>query len=73
MTCRACKGTLERTVTDPPFKLTRSSIVIFKSLPVLQCTQCNDTELEDATMARVEELLSTVNSTAELQVIPFAP
>ena len=72
MRCRLCGGTLERRVTDLPFKVTDSSIVILKALPVLQCTQCSDTELEGATTARVEELLARVDRAVELQVIRFA-
>ena len=46
MRCRICGGLLESRVTDLPFKIGDSSIVILRSLPVLQCRQCGDTELE---------------------------
>jgi YgiT-type zinc finger domain-containing protein len=59
-------------VTDLPFKIGDSSIVILKALPVLQCAQCGDTELEHATMLRVDELLAGVDRSAELEVIRFA-
>ena len=54
MRCRACGALLESRVTDLPFKLADTTIVIVKALPVLQCPQCGDTELEQATMSRVE-------------------
>jgi YgiT-type zinc finger domain-containing protein len=63
---------LERRVTDLPFKIGDSSIVILKALPVLQCEQCGDTELEQATMVRVDQLLAGVDRSAELEVIRFA-
>jgi YgiT-type zinc finger domain-containing protein len=43
---RVCAGQLESRVTDLPFKVGDSSIVILRSLPVLQCRQCGETELE---------------------------
>jgi YgiT-type zinc finger domain-containing protein len=45
---------MEAQITDLPFKVGDSSIVILSSLPVLQCRQCGETELEQATMARVD-------------------
>ena len=72
MRCRVCGGLLEARVTDLPFKIGDSSIVILRALPVLQCRQCGDTELEQATMARVDQLLATVDGSAELEVIGYA-
>jgi YgiT-type zinc finger domain-containing protein len=72
MKCRVCGGLLEARVTDLPFKIGDSSIVIFKSLPVLQCDQCGDAELEQATMSRVDQLLASVDRSAELEVIKYA-
>ena len=72
MRCRVCGGLLERRVTDLPFKIGDSSIVILKALPVLQCRQCGETELENAIMLRVDELLAGVDRSAELEVIRFA-
>jgi YgiT-type zinc finger domain-containing protein len=72
MRCRICGGRLESRVTDLPFKIGDSSIVILRSLPVLQCRQCRDAELEWATMSRVDELLATVDGAAELEVIRYA-
>ena len=42
MRCRVCGGLLEPRVTDLPFKIGDSSIVILKALPVLQCRQCGE-------------------------------
>ena len=72
MRCRVCGGELKHLVTDLPFKIGDSSIVVLKALPVLQCGQCGDAELESATMARVEQLLGGVDSSAELEVIRYA-
>lgn len=72
MTCRVCGGTLEPRVTDLPMKVSDSTIVILKQLPVLECSQCGDTELEHETMLRVDRLLARVDKSAELEVIRFA-
>ena len=72
MSCRICGGLLESRVTDLPFKTGDSSIVILRSLPVLQCRQCGDTELEQVTMSRVDRLLAAVEGSAELKVIRYA-
>ena len=72
MRCRACGGFLEARVTDLPFKLADPTIVILKALPVLQCPQCGDTELDQATMSRVDQLPSAVNRSAELEIIQYA-
>ena len=72
MRCRVCGGLMEPRVTDLPFKIADSSIVILKALPVLQCRQCGETELEQATMFRVDQLLAGVDKSSELEVIRFA-
>jgi YgiT-type zinc finger domain-containing protein len=72
MRCRVCGALLEPRVTDLPFKLADTTIVILKALPVLQCPQCGETELDQTTMARVDQLLCGVNRSAELEVIQYA-
>lgn len=71
MRCRVCRGALEARVTDFPFKTGDFAIVIVKSLPVLQCSQCGDAELENSTMAEVNRLLSSVDRAAELEVMRY--
>ena len=72
MKCRICGGALQKRITDFPFKIADTGIVIIRALPVFQCRQCGETELENAEMVRVENLLSAVNSSAELEVISYA-
>lgn len=72
MRCRICGGALTPRITDLPFKTGDTSIVVLRSLPVLQCGQCGETELEHKTMERVDELLARVNPSSELEVIRFA-
>ena len=72
MRCRICGGQMESRVTDLPFKIGDSAIVILRSLPVFQCRQCGDTELEQKTMQRVDQLLASVDKAAQLEVILYA-
>jgi len=72
MKCRICGAVQKPTVTDLPFKTGDRSIVILKSLPVLQCEQCGEYSMDDPTFQKVEEILSRVDSGAELEIIPFA-
>jgi len=72
MKCGVCRGTLLPCGTDLPFKVGDEAIVILKALPVLQCGQCGETELEHATMLKVEALLDRADRSSELEVIRFA-
>lgn len=72
MRCRICGALLEHRITDLPFKLGDTSIMIVKALPVLQCPQCGEIELEHATMAQVERLLAKFDRSSELEVVRFA-
>ena len=59
-------------VTDLPFKLRQKSIVIFKDLPVIQCTNCREILIDDPIMEKVDLLLKNIDSKAELEIIQFA-
>ena len=72
MTCRTCGSVMEDRVTDLPFKVGESSIVIVKGLPVIQCPRCNEYVLADAVMAHVEQILESVDKAAELEVVRYA-
>jgi YgiT-type zinc finger domain-containing protein len=72
MKCRVCTGNMEERVTDLPFKVGDASIVIVRSLPVLQCRHCGETELRDVEMAQVDRLLATVDRSSELEVVRYA-
>ena len=72
MRCRVCGGVLHATATDLPFKVSDRTIVIVKRLPVSQCDGCTEYLIADDVFAKVEALLSKVDSSAELEIIPFA-
>jgi YgiT-type zinc finger domain-containing protein len=72
MKCHVCGSRLEPVVTDLPFKVSETTIVILKGLPVWQCDNCTEYFLDDSVMTRVEEILGRVDTAAELEIIRFA-
>ena len=72
MKCTVCGGALTAASTDLPFKVSDTSIVIVKSLPVLECGNCPEYLLADEVMGRVDEILARVDNAAELEIVRFA-
>ncbi|NOZ19883.1 MAG: type II toxin-antitoxin system MqsA family antitoxin [Planctomycetes bacterium] len=72
MKCHICGATMKAAVTALPFKVSETSIVILKELPVLQCEGCSEYLLDDPVMKRVDEILMNADTTAELEVIRYA-
>jgi YgiT-type zinc finger domain-containing protein len=72
MKCTVCGAKMRLTTSDLPFKMTDQKIVILKSFPVLQCDNCAQYLIEDAVLGRVDEILTTVEGAAELEVIRYA-
>jgi YgiT-type zinc finger domain-containing protein len=72
MICYRCGGKMEERITDLPFKLSDSSIVIIKRLPVTQCSACGEHLSADTVMARVEQILEAVDQAAELDIVQYA-
>jgi YgiT-type zinc finger domain-containing protein len=70
--CTVCGAELHAVRTDLPFKVRATGIVILKSLPVLQCGNCPEYLIEDAVLARVDEILASVGTQAELEIIRYA-
>jgi YgiT-type zinc finger domain-containing protein len=72
MKCTVCGAKMRLTTSDLPFKMTDQKIVILKSLPVLQCDNCSQYLIADAVLGRVDEILTTLDGAAELEVIRYA-
>ena len=72
MKCLVCGATLRSITTDLPLKVSDRTIVVIKKLPVMQCEGCIEYLIEDRVMAKVDELLSGVDRSIELEVVPFA-
>ena len=67
-----CGDDLQTTRTDLPFKVRETGIVILKSLPVLQCRSCPEYLIEDTVLGRVDDILASLGSQAELEIIRYA-
>ena len=72
MRCEMCGAELVAITTDLPFKVREAGIVILKDLPVWQCASCPQDLLEDAVLARVDQILRRVNGEIEMEVIRYA-
>lgn len=72
MKCAVCGSGLKSIETDLPFKVSNSTIVILKKLPVVQCGNCLEYLITDKIMARIEEILSKVDQHAELEIVRYA-
>ena len=71
MTCHICGGRFEKVVTSVPFKVADDAIVIFRSLPVLQCLNCREYVIENAVMDKVETILGSFDGNVELRVLGY--
>jgi YgiT-type zinc finger domain-containing protein len=72
MKCAVCGGELRTTTTDLPFKVSETSIVILKDLPVIQCTKCPEYLMEDEVLRRVDDIMAKVESGTELEIVRYA-
>lgn len=72
MKCHVCGSNMKSIVTNLPFKVNETTIVILKDLPVVQCKNCSEYLLKDPVMKRVDEILEKVDTSAELEVIRYA-
>ncbi len=72
MRCGVCGATLVLGITTLPFKVSDTTIIILKELPVYQCDNCSEYLLEDPVMSRVEQILAAVDTSAELEIIKYA-
>lgn len=72
MKCHVCGSEMIPTVTDLPFKVSDTTIIVVKALPVLQCKGCGEYSLEDSVMERVDEILENADRRAELEIVRYA-
>ncbi len=72
MKCHVCGSKMENMITDLPFKINQTTIVILKALPISQCINCREYLLDDFVMESVEGILERVDSEAELEILKYA-
>ena len=71
MKCQLCGDQLELAISDIPFRLSRTAIVVIKRAPALECVNCGELSIEDPVMERIDGLLKRTGDDAELAVIPY--
>ena len=72
MKCHVCGSRMQSIITDLPFKVNDTAIVIMKDLPVIQCDGCSEYLLDDPVLKRMDEIIEKVDVSAELEVIRYA-
>lgn len=72
MSCQNCGGNLEQTITELPFKIGPSSIVIIKKLPVVQCQNRSEYLLEYPIMEKIDAILNGIDQGIELEILTYA-
>lgn len=72
MKCAVCGGELRAGMTDLPFKVSDSAIVILKGLPVFQCARCPEYLIEDEVLQHVDVILAKVKGGTELEIVRYA-
>ena len=72
MNCHVCGANMRETITDLPFKTSETTIVIVRSLPVIQCENCREYLLADPVMERLDAILEGIDSKAELEIVQYA-
>jgi len=72
MKCSVCGGELSAATTDLPFKINENTIVIVKSLPILQCANCPEYVIDDKVLNWIDEILAKIEGGTELEIVRYA-
>jgi YgiT-type zinc finger domain-containing protein len=67
-----CGFDMERVATNLPFKVKETTIIILKDLPASECNNCKEYLLEDHVVERMDKILESIDTAAELEVIRYA-
>ena len=73
MKCHVCGERLEPTISDLPFRLGPTSIVVIKKLPVLECTNCTEFLLRVRSWRKLSIYLSKLMEPLSLKSSPMQP
>ena len=63
MQCHVCGSEMEAIRTAFPFKVSDTTIVVLRNLPLLQCKSCGEYLFADRVFAEIEKILSRVGPT----------
>ncbi len=60
MLCPLCKGNMEKSVANLPYRLSERNLVVLVNVPALVCEQCGDEYIEIDVVRNVEKVLERV-------------
>jgi hypothetical protein len=63
---------MTRVVTDLPFRVDRSVMIILRDLPLTQCIECGAYAFEERVMERVHEIIDRLQSPSHLDAVRYA-
>ena len=72
MKCHVCGTLMTRVVTDLPFRVDRSVMIILRELPLIECRECSAYAFEERVMERVHEIVERLRSPAHLDAVRYA-
>ena len=72
MKCHVCGTLMTRVVTDLPFRVDRSVMIILRDLPLMECSDCGAYAFEERVMERVHEIVERLRSPAHLDAVRYA-
>lgn len=72
MKCHLCGKPMRRVVTDLPFRVNRSVMIILRNLPLVECSECGAYILEEKVMERVHEIVGRLRSPSHLEAVLYS-
>jgi len=71
MKCHVCGTSMTRIVSDLPFRVNRSVMIILRNLPLMQCIECGAYAFEERVMERVHEIVERLDSPSHLDAVLY--
>ena len=72
MKCHVCGNSVTRVVSDLPFRVNRSVMIILRDLPLMECSECGAYAFEEKVMERVHEIVERLQAPSHLEAILYA-
>jgi len=66
-----CGNSVTRVVSDLPFRVNRSVMIILRDLPLMECSECGAYALEAMVMERVHEIVERLDSPSHLDAVLY--
>ena len=72
MKCHVCGTPMTCVVSDLPFRVNRSVMIILRDLPLMECSECGAYAFEERVMQRVHEIIGRLRSPSHLDAVLYA-